>query len=80
MAALLMYGSGLRLMECLTLRVKDLDFSAGEITVRGGKENKDRRTMLPAKEWGWQWVFPATRFHRTRAGLVRRHHLHETVM
>ena len=45
-AALLMYGSGLRLMECLTLRVKDVDFSAMEITVRGGKGNKDRRTML----------------------------------
>ena len=45
-AALLMYGSGLRLMETLTLRVKDLDFSAGAITVRGGKGNKDRQTML----------------------------------
>ena len=121
-AALLMYGSGLRLMECMTLRVKDLDFSAGEITVRGGKGNKDRRTMLPgsvrdelsrhlkrvrkqferdaengragvelpealarklpnaSKEWRWQWVFPATRFHRTKQGIARRHHLHETVM
>ena len=47
LAALLMYGSGLRLMEALTLRVKDLDFGAREITVRGGKGNKDRRTMLP---------------------------------
>lgn len=46
-AALLMYGSGLRLMECLTLRVKDLDFSAREVTVRAGKGNKDRRTMMP---------------------------------
>ena len=47
-AALLMYGSGLRLMETLTLRVKDIDFSALTITVRGGKGNKDRHTMLAA--------------------------------
>jgi len=46
LAALLMYGSGLRLTEAITLRVKDLDFGAREITVRGGKGNKDRRTML----------------------------------
>ena len=45
-AALVMYGSGLRLLETLTLRVKDVDFAAHEITVRGGKGNKDRRTML----------------------------------
>ena len=43
----LMYGSGLRLLECLRLRVKDLDFDRTEITVREGKGNKDRRTMLP---------------------------------
>ena len=47
LAAQLMYGSGLRLMECMTLRVKDVDFSAREILVRSGKGNKDRRTMLP---------------------------------
>jgi integron integrase len=44
----LMYGSGLRLLECLRLRVKDVDFERGEITVREGKGNKDRVTMLPA--------------------------------
>jgi integron integrase len=44
----LMYGVGLRLLECLRLRVKDLDFELGEITVREGKGDKDRRTMLPA--------------------------------
>ena len=48
LAALLMYGSGLRLMECLTLRVKDVDFASREITVRGGKGQKDRRTILPS--------------------------------
>jgi integron integrase len=45
----LLYGSGLRLMECLRLRVKDLDFSYEQLTVRDGKGEKDRITMLPAK-------------------------------
>lgn len=44
---LLLYGSGLRLMECVRLRVKDLDFARGEIVVREAKGNKDRVTMLP---------------------------------
>jgi integron integrase len=43
----LMYGSGLRLIECLRLRVKDIDFGRGEVIIREGKGNKDRRTMLP---------------------------------
>lgn len=47
MAAGLMYGSGLRLMECLRLRVKDLDFSYNQITVRSGKGDKDRLMPLP---------------------------------
>ena len=45
--AALMYGCGLRLMECLRLRVQDVDFMGGEITVRDGKGGKDRVTMLP---------------------------------
>ncbi|MEZ5464046.1 MAG: integron integrase [Lysobacteraceae bacterium] len=45
--ASLLYGTGMRLMECLRLRVKDLDFSRNEITVRSGKGGKDRRTVLP---------------------------------
>jgi len=45
--ASLMYGSGLRLMECLRLRVQDIDFSRNEIIVRDGKGAKDRVTMLP---------------------------------
>jgi len=45
----LLYGSGLRLIECLRLRVKDIDFEYGQITVRDGKGEKDRLTMLPRK-------------------------------
>ena len=121
--ASLMYGAGLRLMECLRLRIKDIDFDRNEITVRRGKGKKDRITMLPsplklklrnhvdkvhrqhqldlkkgrgsvelpyalekkypkaAWQWGWQWVFPATRLYRdSKTGEYRRHHLHETVI
>lgn len=45
--ASLLYGSGLRLMECVRLRVKDVDFAYAQITVRDGKGGKDRVTMLP---------------------------------
>lgn len=44
----LLYGAGLRLMECVRLRVQDVDFVRREITVRQGKGGKDRRTVLPA--------------------------------
>lgn len=47
--ASLIYGSGLRLMEALRLRVKDVDFARREIIVRDGKGAKDRVTMLPAR-------------------------------
>ena len=46
LCAMLMYGSGLRLLECLRLRTKDIDFDRREIVVRGGKGGKDRRTPL----------------------------------
>jgi integron integrase len=46
--ATLLYGSGLRLLECCRLRVKDIDFARHQVTVRRGKGDKDRATMLPA--------------------------------
>jgi len=121
--ALLLYGAGLRLLECARLRVKDVDLGSCQITVRSGKGDKDRITVLPqtarpgierqvervraqhradiargegwvevphalgrkypnvGREWGWQWVFPATRWYVDReTGQRRRHHLHESVM
>jgi integron integrase len=45
--ATLLYGSGLRLLECCRLRVKDVDFGRSQIVVRRGKGDKDRATMLP---------------------------------
>ncbi len=47
LVARLLYGTGMRLLEGLRLRVKDLDFETGEVMVRGGKGNKDRATTLP---------------------------------
>ena len=121
--ASLLYGSGLRLMECLRLRVKDVDFGYARITVRDGKGGKDRVTMLPvglartlelhlarvkalhqedlaagfgsvylpsafvrksphsAKDWAWQYVFPAARLSvDPRSGVTRRHHANESVL
>ncbi len=45
--ASLLYGSGLRLNECMKLRVKDIDFNLNEIIVRAGKGDNDQRTLLP---------------------------------
>jgi integron integrase len=119
----MLYGTGMRLLEVLQLRAKDVDFAKHQITVRAGKGDRDRVTMLPerlqgpllrhmadvrsqherdiqdgagwvalpgalgvkspqtGREWGWQWVFPATReYVEPRTGQRRRHHLHETVI
>ncbi|NQW04019.1 MAG: phage integrase N-terminal SAM-like domain-containing protein [Acidobacteria bacterium] len=46
--ACLMYGAGLRLLECVELRVKDVNVDRGELTIRDGKGGKDRVTLLPA--------------------------------
>ena len=64
--ARLLYGTGMRLMECCRLRVKDIDFERGEILIRDGKGAKDRITMLPAV------LVPVLRDH-----LVRRRALYE---
>ena len=119
--AILLYGSGLRLLECARLRVKDVDLGYREIRIREAKGNRDRVTVLPAAarpelerhlesvrlqhradlcqgaghvelpsslarkypgaetEWGWHWLFPASRLARDpRSQRVLRHHLHET--
>lgn len=55
--ASLLYGTGMRLMECVRLRVKDVDFARGEILIRDGKGAKDRVTMLPES------VVPALQVH-----------------
>jgi integron integrase len=116
----LLYGSGMRLMEAVRLRVKDVDFQRREILVRDGKGMKDRVTLLPdslrdglqahlawvkaqherdlaegfgevylpfalarkypaaQREWGWQYVFPASRRSvDPRSGAERRHHFDE---
>lgn len=119
----ILYGSGLRLMELLRLRVKDIDFEKNVLSVRDGKGMKDRVTMLPEqvkglltqhleriklihqsdlkaghgrvhlptalaakypnldKEWGWQYVFPASTVSKDpRTGKTGRHHIHETAL
>ena len=49
LTATVIYGAGLRLEECLSLRVKDVDFGRSCLTIRCGKGNKDRETVLPEK-------------------------------
>jgi integron integrase len=61
----LLYGTGLRLLECCRLRVKDVDFAANQIVVRSGKGDRDRVTLLPAA------VVPAL---RRQVDAVRRQH------
>ena len=52
--AMLLYGTGLRIMEAMRLRVKDIDFTRNTIIVREAKGNKDRAVMLPTT-LGWRW-------------------------
>lgn len=62
----LMYGAGLRVTECLQLRVKDLDFGYGQILVRDGKGRKDRSVPLP------KILIPALRARIEEVGRIRR--------
>ena len=121
--ASLLYGTGMRLMECVRLRVMDVDLDRREIVVRNGKGMKDRVTMLPAalvaplraqllearrshrrdcasgrgevslpyalrrkypaaaREWAWQFVFPARDASKDRrTGQVARHHIDEKMI
>lgn len=74
LCASLMYGSGLRLSECTQLRVKDIDFDRGEITVRAGKGDKDRRVPLP------KLASPALRVQLERMQKQFERDLHSGVM
>jgi integron integrase len=67
--ASLLYGAGLRLRECLKLRVKDVDFGYGQIVVRDGKGAKDRVTMLP------QSVMASLQQHLVRVKLLHQRDL-----
>ena len=67
--ATLLYGTGMRLMECVRLRVKDIDFEANQILVREGKGFKDRVTILP------QSVKPLLQTHLERVKLLHRQDL-----
>ena len=67
--AMLLYGGGLRLLEALRLRVKDLDFERGEITVREGKGDKDRVTTMPRP------VVPPLEEHLRRVQAIHEPHV-----
>ena len=69
--ASLTYGGGLRLLECLRLRVKDIDFERCELTIRDGKGQKDRVTMLP------RLLVDPLRTHLTRIHLLHERDLAE---
>jgi integron integrase len=66
LCATLMYGSGLRVSECVSLRVKDVDLDRGEIVVRAGKGGKDRRTPLADRSTASlrRWLADRERLHR----------------
>lgn len=70
LAVLLMYGGGLRVLECVTLRVKDIDLTPA-------LERKYPRASL---SWPWSYVFPAGRTLIDTHGVRRRHHVHATVV
>ncbi len=81
--ARLIYGTGMRLMECVSLRVKDVDFDRHEILVRDvpGVAMPDalsRKYPEAGKSWGWFWIFPAPDLSDDpETGIHRRHHIYE---
>jgi integron integrase len=76
LCATLMYGGGLRVLECVSMRVKDIDLDRREIIIRGGKGGKDRRTPLAERAIGplRKWLAARERAHRAD----RRGHVHVT--
>jgi len=82
----LLSGAGLRLMECIRLRVKDIDFDRGQLTVRDGKGGKDRVTVLPdrIREPFREHLARIRARHEEdvdpRSGNVRRYHAHESAL
>jgi integron integrase len=67
-----------QLARARRIHERDLAAGSGRVRLPGGLE---RKYPSAAREWGWQWVFPAARRHRDRRdGLERRHHLHETAV
>lgn len=69
--AYILYGSGMRLMECVRLRVQDIDFGYRQITVRQGKGFKDRVTMLP------KVIEPGLRKHLSQVKIIHEQDLSE---
>ena len=77
LVASLLYGGGLRLLECLTLRIKDVELAVWVAL----PDALDRKYPRAGRDLAWQWVFPATRTYLDAATAQRRrHHLHETVV
>ena len=68
LTGILMYGAGLRIIECLRLRIKDIDFTYNKITVREGKGAKDRVTMLP-QPFQHFWNYTGNQVHENRVYL-----------
>jgi len=77
--ASLLYGSGLRISECLQLRVQDIDFTDFTYLQQGASlpEAIDRKYVNAALSWRWQYIFPSSKYAFIRRNMGRRrHHAH----